>query len=130
MITDGIGDMIARIKNGYMARKDRVEIPFSKVKMRIAEVLIAEKYLSDLEVKEDGVKKTLVVTLSYIEGSPVVNEMKRVSKPGLRKYANSHHIPTTLNGYGLVIVTTSKGVMSGKEAKKLGVGGELLCSIW
>jgi small subunit ribosomal protein S8 len=129
-MTDPIADMIIRVKNAYLARRDEVIIPHSKVKEAIAVLLKREKYVGEIEVKTETLPKQLVLKLVYVNGMPVVNSVKRLSKPGLRKYSGSKSIPRSLGGYGITIISTSQGVMTDKEARKKGIGGELLCSIW
>lgn len=129
-MTDPIADMIIRIQNGYMARKDEVELPHSKVKEAIALLLKRERYVEDVSIADVKPQKVITMKLRYVAGSPAVTKVKRISKPGLRKYATTTSIPRALGGYGVTIISTSKGVMSDKEARKLGIGGELLCSIW
>lgn len=129
-MTDAIADMIIRIQNGYMAKKDEVVLPHSKVKEAIANLLKAKRYLDDVVVTDIKPQKTITVKLLYINGMPSVTKVKRISKPGLRKYSTSAQIPRSLGGYGVTIVSTSQGVMSDKDARKKGIGGELLCSVW
>jgi len=129
-MTDPIADMIIRIQNGYMAHKSDVMIPHSKVKESIAHLLKREHYVEEVSIVDTKPQKSLNVKLRYVGRMPAVSKVKRISKPGLRKYATSVSIPRALGGYGLTIISTSKGVMSDKEARKLGIGGELLCSIW
>lgn len=123
-ITDPIADMLTRIRNARLVLKNNVVIPASKIKVEILRVLKGEGYISDYVLENNG--STILVTL---EGS-VMQKVIRVSKPGRRIYAGKEEIPSVLQGHGLVIVSTSKGVMSGKEAKKLGLGGELICKVW
>lgn len=129
-MTDAIADMIIRLQNGYMAHKDEVLVPHSKVKEAIAELLKRERYVEDVVIEDVKPQKVMKITLLYVNGMAAITKVKRISKPGLRKYSASKAIPRSLGGYGLTIVSTSQGVMSDKEAKKKGVGGELLCSIW
>ncbi len=129
-MTDPIADMIIRVQNGYMARMDEVKVPHSKVKEAIAHLLKREKYVEEVVIADVKPQKVISLKLRYVAGIPAVTKVKRISKPGLRKYATSTSIPRALGGYGVTIVSTSKGVMSDKEARKLGIGGELLCSIW
>ena len=98
-MTDSIGDMIIRVKNGYLARKKSIDIPHTKTLESIAKILVAEKYIENLSVKETTPRKTLVLTLRYVDGTPVVSDVKRMSKPGLRKYAATNKLPVTLGGY-------------------------------
>lgn len=130
MTTDPIADIITRIKNAYMARHLAVELPYSKMKKSIAEILLQEGYVSDISVKEGTPFSTLVVTLKYVGKLPAINEVKRLSKPGRRLYTAAKQIPRALGGYGITIVSTSKGVMTDKQARKQNVGGELICQIW
>ena len=130
MMTDPIADMLIRIKNAYLAKKETVSMPHSKVKQAIAKVLIEHKYVSDIQVEEDGVKKNLVLKLVYIGKDPAMTNMKRVSKPGRRMYSGVKNVKRTLGGYGITIVSTSQGVMDDKSAKKRNIGGEVLCQVW
>ncbi len=130
MITDPIADMLTRIKNAYMARKESVIMPYSKVKESIAKVLIEHKYIKDAQMQEIEGKKNLMVTLSYMGKTPAMTDVKRVSKPGLRRYSGVDTIKRTLGGYGITIVSTSQGVMDDKSAKKKNIGGEVLCQVW
>lgn len=130
MTTDPIADIIIRIKNAHMARHTSVELPFSKIKKSIADILVEEGYISDVTVKEGTPFKSLVLTLKYIGRLPVINDVKRLSKPGRRLYAPAKQIPKALGGYGITIISTSKGVMTDKKARKQNIGGELLCQVW
>lgn len=129
-MTDPIADMIIRIKNAYLARKKQVEIPHSKMKEAMAEILVAEKYVDSMEVKDTTPQKTIVLDLRYVGKSPAVTDVERISKPGRRVYRPADDLPRALGGYGIVILSTNKGVLTGKQAKQQGVGGEVLCSIW
>lgn len=129
-MTDSIGDMIIRIKNAYAARKLNVRMPHTKVLEAIANLLKNEKYIEEVAVEETKPRKTIIITLRYVNRIPAVTGVKRVSKPGLRRYTTVDKVPRTLGGYGLTILSTSQGVMSGKQAKAKGVGGEILCNIW
>lgn len=126
MISDPIGDMLTRIRNAAMAHKKNVELPSSKVKMAVAKLLVREGFLASVD-QED---KTLKLVLTYEGKEPVLVGIKRVSKPGLRWYVNKKKIPMVMGGTGIAIVSTPQGIMSGKDARKLGVGGELLCEVW
>ena len=130
MSTDPIADIIIRIKNAHLARHSTVELPFSKIKKAIAEILVEEGYLETVTVSEAGPFKTLVLKLRYVGRLPAINEVKRLSKPGRRLYAPANKLPRALGGYGITIISTSKGVMTDKKARKENVGGELLCQIW
>jgi len=132
MMTDPIADFLIQIKNGYMAQKESVSIPYSGIKEHIGRLLVKEQYLTDMNVvsRADSPVKDIVLTLRYVEGQPGVNEVVRVSKPGRRTYVDTRSIPNVLNGMGLVILSTSEGIMTGQEARKKGIGGEILCKIW
>ena len=132
MLSDPIGDMLTRIRNANMARHTTVDIPSSKMKEAIARILVKEGYIKGVETKESGVKKTMRITLKYgrNKNDKVIAGLKRISKPGLRVYANCEDLPRVLNGLGCAIVSTNKGVVTDKEARKLGVGGEVLAFIW
>ena len=130
MTTDPIADIIIRIKNAHMARHAVVEVPFSRIKKSIADILVEEGYVTDVAVKEGKPFNSLVLTLKYIGRLPAINDVKRLSKPGRRLYAPAKQLPKALGGYGITILSTSKGVMTDKKARKENVGGELLCQIW
>jgi small subunit ribosomal protein S8 len=132
-MTDPIADMLTRIRNGIQAHHDRIELPTSKLKVEVARILKSEGFISNFkEVSEDGKPQgTLRVYLKYSEdGEPVIHGIERVSRPGRRVYRGKEEIPQVLGGLGLAIVSTSKGVLSGTEAAKQGVGGEVLCQVW
>lgn len=129
-MTDTIADMITRIKNGYLARHKTVSIPHSKLKEAIAHILATENYIEEVNIEDKVPQKDIVVTLRYVGKMPAISDVSRVSKPGRRVYSSVNKMPKALGGYGIVIVSTNKGVMTEKEAKKQGVGGEVLCSIW
>ncbi len=129
-MTDPIADMLTRIKNALLARHTLVRLPHSKVKKSLAEILVREGYLEAVVVDTNGTFNELVLTLKYKNKAPVVNDVKRLSKPGRRLYAPSSHIPRALGGYGITIISTSHGIMTDKEARKKNVGGELLCQVW
>lgn len=129
-MTDPIADMLIRIKNALLAQHQQVEIPHSKIKQAIAQILIDNDYVESLEVIKKSPQSVLMLKLGYKGKWPKISGVKRVSKPGRRLYAAADHIPVTLNGYGTTIISTSKGVLTGKEARKKNVGGELLCQIW
>jgi small subunit ribosomal protein S8 len=129
--TDPIGDMLTRIRNASSARHEKVVVPASRLKVRIAEVLKDEGYIQDFVRHEDGVQGSITILLKYTpEREPAISEIKRVSKPGLRRYVPTTEIPRILNGLGIAIVSTSKGVMVDREARKQKVGGELICTVW
>lgn len=128
-MSDPIADMLTRIRNGQSARLPSVSMPASKAKSAIAEVLKSEGYVAEYETAEVESKPTLTVTLKYFDGKPVIDTIKRVSKPGLRIYKSAGEIPKVLGGLGIAVVSTSKGVMTGVQAKALGEGGEILCAV-
>ncbi len=128
-MSDPIADMLTRIRNGQRASLATVNMPSSKTKVAIANVLKSEGYITDFDTEQNGVKKSLNVSLKYFEGRPVIDKIGRISKPGLRIYKKSDEIPQILSGLGIAIVSTSKGVMTGSKAKSLGEGGEILCSV-
>ena len=130
-LSDPIGDMLTRLRNGLLARHVTVDIPHSNMKERIAGILRDEGFVRDYDVERDGAKATLRVTLKYTPTRrPVMTHMRRLSKPGLRVYAGKDRIPRVLGGMGVVIVSTSQGMITGQQARRLGVGGELICEIW
>lgn len=131
-MTDPIADMLTRIRNANMAKHDSVEIPASKMKLSIAEILLKEGYIKNYEVVGEGVHKNIVVTLKYgtDKNEKVIAGLKRISKPGLRVYSSAENMPKVLGGLGIAIVSTNKGVITDKEARKLNVGGEVLAFIW
>lgn len=130
-MTDPIADMLTRIRNGQMAEKGSVVMPGSKIKSAIAKLLVQEGFLRDMEeVDEGGGKKALRLELKYFQGRPVIESIQRVSRPGLRKYAGADDIPRVLNGLGITILTTSKGVMTDRQAREANIGGELLCTVY
>ena len=129
--TDPIADMLTRIRNASAARHKDLTIPSSKVKREIARVLAEEGFIDSWATAADGVQETLSMRLKYVEGrTPVVSGLKRISKPGLRVYARKTEIPRVLGGLGLVVLSTSRGIMTGSQARKLNLGGEVLCYVW
>jgi len=130
VVTDPIADMLTRIRNALTAKHETVEVPASKMKKAIADILLNEGYISNVELKEDGVQGSILVTLKYSKEGNVISGLKRISKPGLRVYAKSNEIPKVLNGLGIAILSTSKGVMTDKEARANNLGGEVLAFIW
>jgi len=131
-MTDPIADMLTRIRNANMARFNKVDIPLSKVKLEIAKILKQEGYIKNFKVlNQEGNKGVLRVYLKYdAQNRGIITGIKRVSKPSLRVYVKSKKIPRVLNGYGINIISTPKGIMTDREAIKLNVGGELICSVW
>ena len=131
MMTDTISDMLTRIRNALMARKSEVVLPYSNFKQSLAKVLIQEGWLKDSEVREEEGMKNLVLNLKYgADGQPVISGLKRVSKPGQRIYASRLKVPKVMGGIGTTIVSTSKGLMTDKDARSQKVGGEVICQIW
>ena len=131
-MSDPIADMLTRIRNANTAKHDTVDVPASKMKLAIAEILLNEGYIAKYDVIEEGAFKTIHITLKYgaDKNEKIISGLKRISKPGLRVYANSEDMPKVLGGLGIAIVSTNKGVITDKEARKLGVGGEVLCFVW
>lgn len=131
MITDPIADMLTRIRNALVARHDYTEMPASRLKAAVAEVLKREGYIAGYEVKEAGTRKVIRVALAYSQArEPMIAGLQRVSKPGLRVFAARREIPRVYGGLGIAILSTPEGVMTGKEARRRGVGGEVLCYVW
>ena len=128
MMTDPIADMLTRVRNAQAASKVSVTMPSSKLKLAIAKVLVDEGYIADFSV-DDAAKPQLTITLKYFQGKGVIDELKRVSRPGLRIYKNKDELPKILNGLGIAIVSTSAGVMTDKTAREMGRGGEILCTV-
>ena len=129
--TDPIADMLTRIRNAQVARHDSVLVPMSKTKKSIADILLREGFISSVEIVGEENKQNLSIGLKYGEhGAKVISGLKRISKPGLRIYVGAEDIPTVLSGLGIAIVSTSKGIITDKEARKLNVGGEVLCFVW
>ena len=131
-MSDPIADMLTRIRNANTAKHDTVDVPASKMKLAIANILLDEGYIAKYDLVEDGAFKSIHITLKYgaDKNEKVISGLKRISKPGLRVYANTEDIPKVLGGLGTAIISTNKGVVTDKEARKLGVGGEVLCFVW
>ena len=131
VINDPIADMLTRIRNGLIARHDSVTMPSSNMKKAIAKILLDEGYIKSVDYVDDGLQGQIKIALKYVQGKEsVIKGLKRISKPGLRVYARNDEIPKVLGGLGIAIVSTSKGVMTDKEARAAGVGGEVLAYIW
>ena len=132
MVTDTISDMLTRIRNANMVKHQIVQIPDTKMSLAIAKILKEEGFIEDFENYEENKLKYLLLSLKYTGKSrkPVICKIKRISKPGLRVYSNSKELPKVLDNLGIAIISTSKGVMTNLNAKKLGIGGEILCYIW
>lgn len=131
MVSDPIADMLTRIRNAMQARHAKVDVPGSKLKLEIARILREEGYILNFKLAEEGSKKVIKIYLKYnTNNSPVISHLERVSKPGRRVYVAARGIPRVLGGMGITILTTPRGVMTGRTARKEGVGGELLCNIY
>lgn len=128
-MTDPIADMLTRIRNGQMAEKIGVSMPSSKLKEAIAKVLLDEGYIENYAVRKDGAKAELDIELKYYAGRPVIERLERVSRPGLRIYRGRQELPKVMNGLGIAIVSTPKGVMTDRRARSVNVGGEVLCIV-
>ena len=129
-ITDPIADMLTRIRNANAQRHETVDVPSSKLKKSIAEILLEEGYIKGYEEIEDGVQGTIRITLKYVNKQKVITGLKRISKPGLRVYATKDELPKVLGGLGIALISTSKGIMTDKKARQEGIGGEVLAFIW
>ena len=132
MMSDPIADMLTRIRNANVAKHDTVEVPAYKMKKAIAEILLNEGYIKAFDVTADGVKENIRITLKYgkDKNEKVISGIKRISKPGLRVYADTENLPKVLGGLGTAIISTNKGVIADRDARKLGVGGEVIAFIW
>ena len=128
--TDPIADMLTRIRNANQQKHETVSIPYSNLKNDLANILKNEGFVTDFVVNEEGNHKNIVITLKYKGNERVITGLKRVSKPGLRQYAKVNEIPKVLNGLGIVVLSTSQGLMTDKEARKLSLGGEVVAYIW
>ena len=131
-MSDPIADMLTRIRNANIAKHDTVDVPASKMKKSISEILLNEGYIKGFEEVGEGVKKTLRLTLKYgkDKNEKVISGVKKISKPGFRVYAEAENLPQVLGGLGIAVISTNKGVITDKEARKLGVGGEVIAFIW
>ena len=130
VVNDPIADMLTRIRNAQIAKHETVTLPASNTKKAIAKILLAEGYVKSVDFIDDGLQGEIKVTLKYIGKTPVIAGLKRISKPGLRVYARCEELPKVLGGLGIAIISTSKGLMTDKEARKNAVGGEVLAYIW
>ena len=130
IITDPIADLIVRIKNANQRKTKIVEIPYSKIKEKIINTIKEEGYIQNYEVKETGIKKHILISLKFKGTQRVITGIKRISKPGLRVYATSSNIPKVLSGYGIAIISTSQGLLTDKQARKVNIGGEVLAYVW
>ncbi len=129
-VTDPIADFLTRIRNASKARKLRVDIPASNMKKNLAEILKSQNFIKDYSIVEDNKQNKIRVELKYSNGSPAISGLKRISKPGLRVYKNSNDIPRVLNGLGVAVISTPKGLLTDKDARTQSVGGEIVCYIW
>ena len=131
-MSDPIADMLTRIRNANTAKHDTVDVPASKMKIAIADILLNEGYIAKYDIVEDGNFKTIRIALKYgvDKNEKVISGLKRISKPGLRVYANAEELPRVLGGLGTAIISTNQGVITDKEARKLQIGGEVLCFVW
>ena len=130
VVTDTIADMLTRIRNANQMRYEEVRVPSSNIKNEIARILKEEGYINDFKIEDNDVQGTIVLTLKYKNKERVITGLRRISKPGLRVYCKSGEIPKVLNGLGIAIISTSKGIMTDKEARKENIGGEVLAYIW
>jgi small subunit ribosomal protein S8 len=130
MTSDPIADMLTRVRNAIGARHPKVDVPASKLKTEIARILKEEGYIQNFKVAEEGAKKTITIYLKYNNNAPVISNIERVSRPGCRVYVGRQEIPRVLGGLGINILTTPRGVMTGRDAHKEHIGGELLCRVW
>ena len=131
MVTDPIADMLTRIRNANQMRDKEVEVPASNLKIEIAKILKEEGFVNDYKIKKNNVQNIIVINLKYTENKVrVITGLKKISKPGLRVYAKADEVPKVLNGLGIAIISTSKGVMTDKKARELSLGGEVLAYVW
>lgn len=128
--TDPIADYLTRLRNAYQAHHKRVDIPASNLKREITRILLEQKFIAEFTEVPDNKQGLLRIKLRYSEGRPTITGIKRISKPGLRAYVDRHDLPRVLNGLGVAVLSTSRGVMTDRKARELGVGGEVLCHIW
>jgi len=129
-VTDPISDFLTRIRNASKAKKVKVEIPASKMKIGLTEILKKNGYIYDFKVEEDNKQNKITILLKYNNGTPAINGLKKISKPGLRTYKKSTELPRVLNGLGTAVISTSKGLLTDKEARQQSAGGEIVCYIW
>jgi len=129
-VTDPIADYLTRIRNSVRAKKKFVEVPSSKMKLKITEILKENYFIKDFNIIEDNKQNVIRIHLKYVDGEPSITGLKRISTPGLRSYVNQDNIPRVLNGLGLAILSTSKGLLTDKQAKNESIGGEVICHIW
>lgn len=127
---DSISDFLARVKNAYAARHKSLEVPFVRTLSEIGKILEKEKFVKEVKVVTESKRKKLLITLDYPHRKSAITDVKRISKPGLRVYTSKNNIPRVLGGFGAVIISTPEGIMTGKEAKKRNLGGEIMCKVW
>lgn len=130
MMTDPIADMLTRIRNGNMKKHESVEVPASNMKKNLAQILLDEGYIKGFNVVDDNRQGMITIDLKYVSDQRVISGLKRISKPGRRVYVRANEVPRVLDGLGIAILSTSHGVMTDKQARKEGVGGEVICYIW
>ena len=128
-MSDPIADMLTRIRNGHAVKSNAVSMPSSNIKESISRVLKEEGFIDESVIEDNNGRRTLTLTLRYFDGEPVISQLRRLSRPGKRVYCRSNDIPAVNNGLGVVVVSTSKGIMTGQQAKASGTGGELICSV-
>jgi small subunit ribosomal protein S8 len=129
-VTDPISDFLTRIRNAAKAKKVRVDIPASKMKISLAEILKKQNFIRDYQVVEDNKQNTVSIILRYTDGESAISGLKRISTPGLRIYKNAKDLPRVLNGLGIAVISTSKGLLTDKDARQQSIGGEIVCYIW
>lgn len=131
VMSDPIGDMLTRIRNGYLVRKKTVVIPYSRIKEKIVKILLKENFLANAKTQKGArTQKTILLTLKYKDKEPALTGIKRISKPGLRVYAKANKIPAVRLGFGITIVSTPSGLLTDREARKKNLGGEVICQVW
>jgi small subunit ribosomal protein S8 len=130
MLTDPIADLCTRIRNAYQVHQKSVSVPYSKIKERIAEILVAGKYLEEKKIEGKAKEKKIILTLRYKGKEPALMGIKRISRPGRRVYSRADKIPSVLSGLGIIIVSTPQGLMTNRQARKKNLGGEIICSVW
>jgi small subunit ribosomal protein S8 len=129
-VTDPIADYLVRLRNAISAGHDKVDIPASRLKLEVTKILKEEGYIQNFKIQEDNKQGTIRIALKYVDGSNVITGLKQVSRPGRRIYSTKDKVPKVIGGLGVSIVSTSRGIMTGEQSQKSGVGGEVLCEIW
>lgn len=130
MMTDPIADLLTRIRNAYTTKKENVSAPYSQFKLKVLNLLVEEGYINEVSVEGEGVNKELKIKLRYVNGQAAIVGIKKMSKPGLRQYSNSRELPRVLSGLGIAIISTSKGLLTDREAKAQNLGGEVIAFVW